>query len=192
MKTTLLYFAEKLSFLAAAILLFSNFTFGEMKVLQEKSFQTSEGKQLKVDVSPGDVYISTWDKKEVYVKITGNRKAEEKIKFSFENKDGNVEIYAKKSSFNFFSWGNISVKYEIKVPKHFYPYVRTSGGDVYLTDLQGNAYLRTSGGNITLDRLNGELNGETSGGNINIGLIKGNTKISTSGEILRQNGLKEI
>lgn len=178
---------KTLPLITAAVVLFANFTFGELKVLHEKSFPTSQGKQLKVEVSSGDVYISTWDKNEVYIKISGNRKAEEKMHFSFENRDGNVELYAKRSGMNFFSWGNINVKYEIRVPKHFYPAVKTSGGNIQIADLKGNVYLRTSGGDISLDKLEGDINSETSGGNISIGLVKGNTKVSTSGGNIKAN-----
>lgn len=169
------------SLLFFALLAPGVFASGDLRVLQEKTFPTTAGKQLRVDVSPGDVIIYTWDKNEVYVKITGNRKAEEKVRFSFENHDGNIEINARKSVSSFFSWSSITVKYEIKIPKNFYPSVKTSGGDIYLNDLKGNAYFKTSGGNITIDKLVGEINGETSGGNVTIGDTYGNTKISTSG-----------
>lgn len=181
MDTRIKQLIKSLPAIAAAILFFSNFTFGQLKVLHEKTFPSAAGKQLKVEVSSGDVYISTWDKQEVYIKISGNRKAEEKMHFSFENRDGNVELYAKRSGFNFFSWSNINVKYEIILPKRFYPSVKTSGGNLTLSDLKGNVYFRTSGGNISIDKLEGDVNSETSGGNITLGLIKGNTKISTSG-----------
>lgn len=172
---------RNIALLAAAIIICANLTRAELKVLHEKTFPTSAGKQLKVDVSPGDVNITTWDKNEVYIKVSGNRKAEEKIRFSFENRDGNVEVYAKKSSISFFSWSNIDVRYEIKIPKQFYPNVKTSGGNIYLSDLKGNAYFRTSGGNIDIDKIEGDINAETSGGNVTIGLIKGRTHVSTSG-----------
>jgi DUF4097 and DUF4098 domain-containing protein YvlB len=175
------YLLGLISLTAFAAFFFSGSAYAELKLLHERTFPTVSGKQIKMDVSPGDVYISTWDKNEVYVKISGNRKAEEKVRFTFENRDGNVEINAKKASSGFFGWNNIELKFEVKVPKHFYPSVKTSGGNITLTNLNGNAYFRTSGGDISVDKLNGDINGETSGGNIQIGQVKGNTKISTSG-----------
>jgi DUF4097 and DUF4098 domain-containing protein YvlB len=165
-----------------SVIIPSTFAYGDTKVIQEKSFPTSAGKQLKIETSSGDIEVTTWDKNEVYVKIWGNKKAEEKMRFSFENRDGNIEIYGKKSGSSFFGWNNnINVKYEVKVPRRFYPSLKTSGGNISVINLKGNPYFRTSGGDIHVDKVEGDINGETSGGNINIGQVKGNTKLSTSG-----------
>jgi len=167
------------------LMLYTGNSYAEEKVIHEKNFQTAQGKTIKVDVALGDINISTWDKNETYIKVTGNRKAEEKIRFIFENHDGNIEIIAKKYSPFSFSWSGMNLKFEIKIPKKYYPAVKTAGGNISVTDLIGNTYLRTSGGNIYLDHITGETNSETSGGNIEIGLIKGNSKISTSGGEIR-------
>ena len=41
-----------------------NFGDGDLKTLHEKTFPISPGKELKLDVSMGDVMISGWDKDE--------------------------------------------------------------------------------------------------------------------------------
>ena len=154
---------------------------GNLKVLQEKTFQISPGKDLKLDTSVGDIMITAWDKSEVYVKILGNKKAMEKMEFSFDNDENFVEIIAKKEGF-FNFWGSgINLRFEIQVPATFNNEVHTSGGDIKLFSVKGNNFLKTSGGNIFVKNTEGELNISTSGGEIVLDNNKGNIEASTSG-----------
>ena len=154
---------------------------GNLKILHEKTFHISPGKELKLDASVGDVIITSWDKSEVYVKILGDKKAEEKIEFSFDNDENSVEIIAKKEGlFNFWSSG-INLRFEIKVPSSFNNDIRTSGGDIKLSHVKGNNQLKTSGGDLHVKNTEGELNITTSGGDIILDENKGNINASTSG-----------
>ena len=56
-----------------------------LQVLQEKTFLINQGKTLKLDASSGNIEISTWDKNEVYIKISGNNRAKDKVEFKFHN-----------------------------------------------------------------------------------------------------------
>ena len=60
----------------------------ELRVLYEKTYHISPGKELKVEASVGDVMISTWDKDEVYIKVLGNQKAQDDVDFSFDANNG--------------------------------------------------------------------------------------------------------
>ena len=153
-----------------------------LKTLHEKSFTISSGKNLKLEAASGDVMILTWDKNEVYVKVLGNDKAEEKIDFKFSGNSDEVEILAKKegSVFNWFSSG-IKLKFEIKVPASFNTKVSTAGGDIRLADVKGNNNLKTSGGDVWVKNTAGDLNLSTSGGDINLDKTNGEMSISTSG-----------
>ena len=125
-----------------------NFDDQNLQVLQEKTFQINQGKTIKLDASSGNIEISTWDKNEVYVKISGNNRAKEKTEFIFHNDENKVEVTAKSKS-SFFGWNTgIKLKFEIKVPKNFNPETHTSGGNIKLEGLTGNSDLKTSGGNI--------------------------------------------
>ncbi|MDR3668238.1 MAG: DUF4097 family beta strand repeat-containing protein [Ignavibacteriaceae bacterium] len=152
-----------------------------LQVLQEKTFQINQGKTLNLDASSANIEISTWDKNEVYIKITGNNRAKEKTTFTFHNDENSIEVAAKtKSSF----WGFISgikMRFEIKVPKNFNPETYTSGGNIKLEGLIGNSILKTSGGNIYVKDSRGNVRTNTSGGEIRIENVSGNIKLSTSG-----------
>jgi hypothetical protein len=154
---------------------------GNLKVIHEKTFEISPGKDLRLDVSVGDVVITSWDKPQVYVKILGNKKAMEKMDFSFDNDENYVEIIAKKEGF-FNFWGSgISLRFEINVPSSFNNEVHTSGGDIRLFSVKGKNLLNTSGGIIFVKNTEGELNISTSGGDIVLDNNKGNMEASTSG-----------
>ena len=152
-----------------------------LQVLQEKTFQINQGKTLKLDASSGNIEISTWDKNEVYVKISGNNRAKEKTEFTFSNDENMVEITAKTKS-SFFGWNKgIKLKFDIKLPKNFNPETHTSGGNIKLEGLNGNPDLKTSGGNIYVKNSSGNIRTNTSGGEIRVENVSGSMKLSTSG-----------
>jgi DUF4097 and DUF4098 domain-containing protein YvlB len=175
-KTTILFCILFLSI--AYINLFA----GGLKVIKEKSFQISPGKNLKVETSSGDVLVSSWDKNEVYIKILGNQKAEDKVTFDFYNDNDKVEVVAKREH-SFFGWfsSGIKMRFEIKVPVNFNEKIKTSGGDVYTKNISGNLNVSTSGGDINLENANGIFDLSTSGGDISGMNFQGNLDASTSG-----------
>ncbi len=154
--------------------------------LREKSFSIQPGKNLNLEASFGDVLITTWDKAEVYVKILGNDKAEDKVTFLIHNDENEVSIKAE-SGKNIFNWfGNgPKMRFEIKVPTQFNTKVYTSGGDIKIGDVIGNNYLKTSGGDVTLRNTDGNLKVSTSGGDIKLYRTKGTMGVSTSGGDIR-------
>jgi DUF4097 and DUF4098 domain-containing protein YvlB len=170
-----------LTLIFSGILITSTFA-RDLKVIHEKTFQTEIGKNFKLKTSSGDVYISTWDKPEVYVKISGNSKAEDKMKFRFEKSDDGVTIEGKHGSWlNWFSGSGIYVKYEVKLPDRYNAKISTAGGDIKLYDLNGAVDFSTSGGDIFVKNTEGPVHSSTSGGDITIELNKGLLDLSTSG-----------
>lgn len=155
---------------------------GDLKTLHEKTYPILPGKNLKMDVSGGDIMITGWDKNEVYIKVLGNEKAEEKINFEFDADENLVEVIAKKrgSFFNLFGSG-IDLRFEVKVPERFNNKVNTSGGDIKISNITGDNKFKTSGGDLWIKNTNGNLEASTSGGDINLDDNKGKLSVSTSG-----------
>lgn len=138
----------------------------DLQIIQEKSFNISQGKNLIVDISTGDVKVTYWDKSEVNVKIYGNEKAFKKMEFSINGDDEAVEVIGKKKS-STSSWlSNVDVEVEIKVPSQFNLDINTAGGDIKCGGIKGTAQLNTSGGDIWADKFSGNLNVSTSGGDV--------------------------
>ncbi len=171
-----------LSIIFIFLFLYTNTFGGGLNVIEERTFQIAPGKDLKVETSGGGVTITSWDKNEVYIKILGNEKAEDKMKFKFYNDEDRVELIAKRKNwlFDWFTSG-IRLHYEIKVPAKFNVKVETSGGSVSTSDISGNIDLSTSGGSINFENVIGKLDMSTSGGSITGTDFKGNLDASTSG-----------
>lgn len=182
--------------LTISILLIMGFTVslfaGGIKVLHEKTFSVEKGELLELYSSMGNVKISTWDKNEVYVKVYGNSKAEEKVEFSFDETSRGVKIKAEKRGSGWFNWGTgIKLNFEISIPNRFDTDIKTAGGDIYIADLEGSNELKTSGGDIALFNLKGELEAKTSGGKIELEGHSGKAYLGTSGgniDVKSQNG----
>lgn len=163
---------------------FSTAFASDLQVLQEKSFPTQAGKKFTLNSCGGNVAITTWDKPEVYVKILGNKKAEEKVSITMETNDEGVKILAKKerSIFHWFSFGSgIEMRYEVTLPKEYSAQIATSGGDIEIYSLKGAIYCSTSGGDVNIDKAEGNLNVSTSGGEITANNHIGWMDLSTSG-----------
>ena len=163
-----------------------NFGDGDLKTLHEKTFPISPGKELKLDVSMGDVMISGWDKDEVYIKVLGNKKAEDKMEFEFNADENLVEVIAKKkgSVFNWFGVNEVAgvaLKFEVKVPNRFNNKVHTSVGDIKISDVAGTNTFKTSVGDVGVKKTEGKLEISTLGGDISLDENKGNISASASG-----------
>ena len=153
----------------------------DLDVIKEKTFNIEPGKELRLKASSGDVFVTTWDKPEVYVKIYGNERAERKVEFTFNSTEEYVEIITEDdNNFSFFG-NNIRLRYEITVPKYFNNNIRTSGGDVHLTDITGAQLIKTSGGDIRANAINGDLKAGTSGGDIYLKNSNCSSDFQTSG-----------
>lgn len=154
----------------------------ELRTLKENTFQVKDYQNIYVNASGTDVKIESWDKQEVYVKILGNNKAEEKLKFEVYQEGDVVKIIIKKKN-SFWNWfsSHISSRVEAKVPAKFNANVETSGGDIKVTGMTGGFKFDTSGGDIMLLNLNGKVTAETSGGDIQLSSHNGEMFLSTSG-----------
>lgn len=153
-----------------------------LKLIKEKSLNVKSGETLFIDASGADIKVDSWNKNEVYVKILGNRKAEDKMKFTIEQTSGGVEVTAKKEGSWFFNWGGgYSVRIEVMVPANYNNEVETSGGDILVQNVSGKFKLDTSGGDVDLKYTSGDVKIRTSGGDITLTNHSGNSNVSTSG-----------
>lgn len=176
-------FSKRALMLLGTLAFLSSFAYAEdLKVLKEKTFQMKDYQNFFVDASGADVKVASWDKQEVYVKISGNDKAASKLKYDIFQ-DGDVVRVIIKRKDSFWNWfgSNIRIKVDAFVPAKYNAHVETSGGDIYVNGITGGFKFDTSGGDITLVKLNGKVNAETSGGDIQLTEHYGKMMLSTSG-----------
>ncbi len=170
-------------------------TFLEAKITRtvEKNFTLKSGGLLKVQTSGGDITVLT-GASDTEVKVTAKQridtdseaKADELLKdltLTIEQQGGNITALAKYEKMGGWHWGNtrVSVSFTVVLPRNFNVDLNTSGGDINLASINGQARLRTSGGDLKLDRVEGEVDGSTSGGNISLTEGTATVKLSTSG-----------
>lgn len=155
----------------------------------EKSFTVHSGGNLVLDTDAGDVYVETWDRDEVRVKvdISGTDRRAERFDVKFSTEDNRVTVIGKSGDNAIFRWdvGNLDISYRVSVPKKFSVKATTSGGDMTLRDMVGEVRFESSGGNLTVEGVDGTVNVNTSGGDIKVRMIKGGVKGETSGGNVR-------
>lgn len=100
--------------------------------------------------------------------------------FRFDEQPGAVRIELRKRSLE--PWPkSVQVRMEVQVPTKTNADIRTGGGDVKVSHLEGDTNLETSGGDVGVSRLAGNLTARTSGGDIELRDLTGDVNVKTSG-----------
>ena len=122
------------------------------------------------------------------IKADSERKADEileKLQLVIEQSADGVTAtskYEKKpSGFRWGSWPPVQVNFVVTVPVRYHVSLKTSGGDIFVGNLEGEAHARTSGGNIELGKISGNVDASTSGGDVRLVEGLGTVKLHTSG-----------
>jgi DUF4097 and DUF4098 domain-containing protein YvlB len=160
----------------------------------DRTFSVAPGGRLTIDADGPDLRVTGTSGNQVVVHIllTGSESYLEKLTLSAEQSGNDVAVLAKQSKGHWlnFNWNNEG-KVEVQVPHEYNFDIHTSGGDITVGQLQGNAHGKTSGGDIVVKELKGPLDMQTSGGDVRVEQIDGETHLSTSGgdvDIVRLNG----
>ncbi len=151
----------------------------------EKTFSVNSGGSLVLTSDIGNVEVDTWDKNEVLVTAdaSGAEGDLEHLDVLFSQEKDIVKVTGKYSEKNWMGWhsSNMDVTFRVTVPKKFFVRAQSSGGNMSVRDLEGNATLETSGGNVDADRVMGSVDLRTSGGNVSATGVNGPVQINTSG-----------
>ncbi len=151
-------------------------------------FQVSGPVVLNATTSGGSITVESHEKNEVVIDVivrrgssyfTGDFSDIGELRF---DKNGNtISVEANVQSGFFRRGSSVSVSYVIKTPAETSAHVRTSGGSLSLSGLEGSQRLQTRGGSITLSEIGGTVDASTSGGGISMYNIKGELSARTSG-----------
>jgi DUF4097 and DUF4098 domain-containing protein YvlB len=149
-----------------------------------KGFNVAEGGTLTLDSDIGDVKVVSGGTG-LAVEITREGPPEQvhKNDISLDQSGNDISIHSRYEHDRWFHWTtrDLRIRYNIRVPSHYNVKLSTSGGDVDLGDLTGNAELHTSGGDIKAARINGNIIGRTSGGDLRVTSASGTMNVHTSG-----------
>ncbi len=146
----------------------------------EKSFKVKAGGTLYLDSDSGSIDIETHSEDSVEIEVTKKGADAENFEVTFEQRGDDVIVEGER---NRGGWGSytISVKFRIKVPEKYDLDLKTGGGSIDVSDLNGKIDARTSGGSIELGRIKGDVDINTSGGSIKVDEVIGNIDAHTSG-----------
>lgn len=181
--------------LTTLILLASVAASASTEDIVRKGFNVTAGGRLTLEAGFGDVRIVTGGTG-VAIEIvrrarTSDREDAAEVfrnhELTFEQNGNDVFVKARYDRDNsWFHWDTpLSVQWNIRVPAKYHVDVRTSGGDVKLTDVSGEVEVRTSGGDIDAGRVSGRTDLRTSGGDIVIESASGDVNAHTSGGGIR-------
>lgn len=146
---------------------------GELKSEEEKTFKMKSGGSITIIGDEGTIKIYSWDKQEVYLKITrrvwdrNSRRAEEimeNLEIEIEHSDNRLyirEIDVQKhfrfsNIFHSDKWRRHSehqVDYELKVPREINLKIENDEGNVEISEITGSLRLRLDEGDVILNNL---------------------------------------
>jgi hypothetical protein len=162
----------------------------------DRTFTVAPGGRLTIEADGSDLRVegTSGNQVEVHILVKGSQSKLERMTLTAEQSGDDVAVVAKHGSgkwTDFFVGWNPGGRVAVKVPQNYSIDIRTSGGDIVVGQLQGDARAKTSGGDIRVSEIRGPVEMQTSGGNVRAEQIEGNTRLSTSGgdiDIMRVTG----
>jgi hypothetical protein len=150
----------------------------------DRRFDVHPGGTLTVEAEGSDITVTGGDASQVAVQIVvvGSQSYVDHMDLGAEQTANGVSVTAKhKPGLSWGGFGHTESTVKVQVPKNYSVELKTSGGDIKVAQLQGNAYGKTSGGDIVVSDIHGPVSMHSSGGDITVTGIEGKTGIETSG-----------
>lgn len=147
----------------------------------EKRLPLEPGGRFVLNTPLGSASIRGVPEDGARVVVTSDRDdVEERFAIRLDAKPGEVAVSVKRTSM-LPRWDDVSLHFEIEVPRRTAVRLVTSGGSLAAESLDADVELRTSGGAIRAGDLGGSLAAATSGGAIDASGVKGSASLETSG-----------
>ena len=174
----------------------------------DQTFAVNPGGRLVIQADRGAISATTDAGTVVRVRVFREAKGGSAAKraellanheVTFEQAANTLTVTAREKKARSWSFGVnqpwLEVRYEVILPKQFNADFRTAGGEVRLTDLEGEASARTTSGDIRFGKITGRVVAADAGGGIYLAEAGGDLLAhTTSGEIkvLKAGGKVEI
>ncbi len=152
----------------------------------EKTLPLAPGGELVVDTAGGGIVLTGGPGDGAKIVITSDRDredVEERYTFEFSSEPGRAKVInRRRPGFSqWFSWRGMSLRFEIQVPRQARVDLRSSGGGIRVTNLDGAVKLRSSGGGVRAFDVNGAVDASSSGGGVEVRRVRGDVKVGSSG-----------
>lgn len=154
----------------------------------EKTLPLEPGGEFVLQADSGSVTVTGGGDSGARIVITSNRDDLQSLyNISFDSSNGVARVTARKKGSSWFS--NVNLHFEVTVPNKTRGSVKTGGGSVRASSLEGEQNLGTSGGSIDASNIHGNVVARTSGGGISMNSVDGSLQAQTSGGSIRIDGL---
>ncbi len=170
-----------------------SFSMGSTEDTIIRSFNVSEGGTLTMDVVGASIEVDTDNSETVKVKVilkantsneTKARKIFDDYKIDFKHSGSDVTIETDYHRRLFSGW-KLRVRFIVTVPEKYDLDLKTSGGNISISEIEGEVKAKTSGGSLNFDMVKGTVWGRTSGGSIKLEGCAGDADVKTSGGSIR-------
>jgi DUF4097 and DUF4098 domain-containing protein YvlB len=134
-----------------------------------KTFTVSGHARVNIETDDGAVRVSTGDIKQVEIRVVySGYKVDRDLRISTEQNGDSVNVVAKTSGGNFWSWGvrHSSLRVEVHMPKDADLTVRSGDGSVEAESINGNVDVKTGDGSITVQGITGSARFHSGDGHI--------------------------
>ncbi len=177
---------KRISLLIVALVALSVAACADTRI--EKTLDLAAGGQFVLQSDGGSVTVTGTSASGARIVVTSNRDDLQSVyDLNFESSGGVARVTAQRKTFQWFS--NIHLHFEVTVPSQTRVSVKTGGGSVTVSSLQGAQELRTSGGSIDASGIQGNVLARTSGGGVRIQNVQGDADLGTSGGGITVNSL---
>ena len=143
---------------------------------------------LHIKALRGDIILMGTDVQRIVIeeKIIVKTKDENKAQEIIKRAQGKLSPPSASGEAYLFQTGkfgdrNVSFRYKVRVPKTFNVIIHSYGGDVDLSDLQGDLEAKTGGGDIAVSSSAGRIKVHTGGGDIDVFKVEGQVDLYTGG-----------
>ena len=161
-----------------------------------KSFNVSLPADIKVETSGGSITVIGGSGQQVEVKMYVKKNgiswfSDDDVEESLEDydinisKNGNTVYAVAERQGSGWNSNSLNISFVLEVPREVSSEIKTSGGSINLTALEGNHEVHTSGGSLNFEDINGYTKASTSGGSINLTNFRGAIDGRTSGGSIR-------
>jgi hypothetical protein len=152
----------------------------------DRTIAVSPGGRLTVDADSSDVSVTgtNADQVVVHIEINASQDTLDSLKLAAESNFDGVNVTIKNTARGLkrlWGGGQMQGKVTVQVPRRYSVDLKTSGGNLVVTQIEGDAFGKTSGGNIRLGNLKGAVRMRTSGGNVTLDDLQGDAELHTSG-----------
>jgi DUF4097 and DUF4098 domain-containing protein YvlB len=148
----------------------------------DRTFDVRPGAVFTLTNTNGHINVRGWDQPRIHVHAIKHiesrdgdaaRDAMKALTLSLSQPNGGLSIDTKypKTSNGVFDWiagtnVNISVTYEVTVPRNMDLKLETTNGAIEASDVRGSHKIETTNGHITLSHCSGDVDAETTNGSI--------------------------